>query len=131
MRHPNQPFTFFWNELNSRNIKAAQEFYAGLFGWEVQEEKMPAGITYTIFMKDGLPVAGAMDMEEIGLPAEIPPHWFPYVSVEDAAATCRLATESGGKVIQEPFDVEGVGAIAIIEAADGGRLGIIKPVPRD
>lgn len=126
-----QPFTFFWNELNTRDTKAAQEFYAKLFGWEIQEEKMPAGITYTMFKKDGAPVAGAMNMDEIGLPAEIPPHWFPYVSVEDVAATCQLATENGGKVIQEPFDVDGVGTIAILEAADGSRLGIITPVPRD
>lgn len=125
-----QPFTFFWNELHTRDPRVSQEFHAKVFGWEVHEEQMPGGVTYTLFMKDGAPVAGACNMNELDMPPEIPPHWLSYVAVEDAAETCRRTVEQGGKVVREPFDVPNVGTIAILEAADGSVLGVIKPAPQ-
>jgi predicted enzyme related to lactoylglutathione lyase len=56
----------------------------------------------------------------------VPEHWSCYVAVDDAVAA---ATASGGQVIRPPFDVTGVGRIAILQDKGGTVIGIMKPAP--
>jgi predicted enzyme related to lactoylglutathione lyase len=87
---PGGPGTFVWTELQTRDSRAAAEFYALVFGWSVQE--LPA---YAMFSLDGRPLAGLMQMDENWAP-EIPANWLVYFGSEDAAATERRALELGG-----------------------------------
>ena len=61
--------------------------------------------------------------------AAIPPHWQPYVAVEDVDATTAKAKELGGSVLAEPMDVPTVGRIAVLRDPQGATFGIIKPQP--
>ncbi|PYR47153.1 MAG: VOC family protein, partial [Acidobacteria bacterium] len=43
------PGTFSWVELSTTDQKGGVSFYRGLFGWEVNEQPMGPGETYSMF----------------------------------------------------------------------------------
>ena len=52
-----------------------------------------------------------------------PPHWFAYLEVDDVDDRVDEIKENGGRVLQEPFDIEGVGRIAILADSTGALIG--------
>ena len=40
---------FVHHELNTSDPAAAKKFYKGLFGWKLEDMKMPDGSVYTMF----------------------------------------------------------------------------------
>jgi predicted enzyme related to lactoylglutathione lyase len=66
----------------------------------------------------------------MGLPDDsIPPHWQPYVAVQDPDGTTAKARELGGTALMEPMDVPKVGRLAVLRDPQGATFGIIKPEP--
>ena len=118
---------FVWNELMTPDVEGARTFYGKLFGWEAQTTPMPGpdGAEYTGFMLGGTPVGGALAPPEPG----IPPHWMPYVRVEDADAAEAAAVEAGGQVCRAAFDVAAVGRIAVLQDPAGAVFAVIAPAP--
>ena len=72
-------------ELHTKDLPKAREFYAGLFGWKLQDTPMPGGGTYTM-IDVGEGVGGGMMSD-----ADAPPHWLAYVSVDDVRAKTAQA----------------------------------------
>ena len=70
---------------------------------------------YRIFNSGGNGIAGLMRVPE----PSIPPHWQPYVYVEDVDATVARAGELGGSTVSDPMDVPEVGRIAILRDPRG------------
>jgi predicted enzyme related to lactoylglutathione lyase len=116
---------FHWNELNTNDVEAAKRFYGSAIGWTFESMQIPAG-TYWVARIDGKPVAGIMDMTGI-VPPGVPPHWLSYLELDDLEARLRVAEANGGKILRAPFDVEGVGRIAIIADPAGAVMGWITP----
>src|SRR5262249_10443549 len=54
--------------------------------------------------------------------ASQPSHWISYVSVEDVDATVQAAARNGGRVVDAPFDIPGVGRTARIADPQGAEL---------
>jgi predicted enzyme related to lactoylglutathione lyase len=119
--------TFCWNELMTTNPEAAEAFYCGLAGWEVETMPMPDGGTYRVMKRDGKPIGGIMGMPAT-MPPGVPSHWGSYLAVDDVDATVRQAVELGGKVYREPFEVPEVGRIAVIGDPTGAVLNLLTPV---
>ena len=117
---------FHWNELMTNDVAKARDFYQKVSGWTYEEMAMPDGNTYTVAMAGGEPAGGIMDMAG-RMPDGTPPHWFTYIAVDDVDARVAATREAGGQVMAEPFDVDGVGRIAIIQDATGAQLGIMTP----
>jgi uncharacterized protein YndB with AHSA1/START domain/predicted enzyme related to lactoylglutathione lyase len=115
------PGRFSWNELLSADVDGAVKFYTALFGWEAAP--MPGGMPYTIFKKNGTEVAGLMKPPMPG----VPPQWLPYVTVESADAEAVRIAELGGAVVAPPFDIPGVGRIAVARDPQGAMFGIFQP----
>ena len=120
--------TFYWNELMTADPEAAAAFFGKLVGWEVDKMTMPEG-EYRVMKLGGKPAGGIMGRPP-GVPDHVPPHWLSYLAVSDVDAACATTMAEGGKTIRPPFDVPGVGRIAIIADPTGAVLGIITPVPR-
>ncbi len=115
---------FVWDELMTSDIEAAKRFYGDVFGWSAADMAMGADFTYTMFKRTGgEDVAGAMALGEI--PA--PPHWLPYLAADDIDATAARAGELGGTVMREPWQIEGVGRLAIVSDPAGAVFGLFKP----
>ncbi len=120
--------TFSWNELLTGDVAAAKRFYEATVGWTFQEMPMPGG-AYHVAMADGKYVAGMMDPAAMGQPG-IPPNWFAYLEVDDIDKRCEMAKAAGATIVREPWDVPGVGRIAILKQPDGATIGWMTSVPQ-
>ena len=113
---------FVWDELGTSDVDGAQRFYEAVFGWTTKDMGEEFG-GYRIFQVGETRVAGVMALPD----ASIPPHWQPYVFVEDADATTAKAKELGGSALVEPQDVPEVGRFALLKDPQGATFGILKP----
>jgi predicted enzyme related to lactoylglutathione lyase len=59
--------------------------------------------------------------------AELPPHWFSYISVNDIDDRLTNLSDHGGILLRPPFDVDDVGRFAVIQDPSGGVVGWITP----
>jgi hypothetical protein len=119
---------FFWNELMTRDVETAKKFYKSTIGWTFDGMPMPNGNTYVLAKAGDTPVGGIFDTTGSDM-ADVPEHWFSYLAVDDIDARCAKVKGAGGKVAREPFDVPGVGRIAIIQQPGGGMVGWMTPTP--
>lgn len=115
---------FVWDELGTTDADSAQRFYEEVFGWTANDMGPDYG-GYRVFNRGETGIAGLMTLSD----ESIPPHWQPYVAVEDPDATAAKAAELGGAVLAEPMDVPNVGRIAILRDPQGATFGIIRPQP--
>lgn len=118
---PGQPS---WIDLQSSDPDKGEQFYRGLFGWDVQNLGEEAG-NYRFFLKDGKMVAGGGPI--MGDAPGIPSHWMTYVSVKDADEVAKKAADAGGKVFAEPFDVMTAGRMAVLADPAGAVIGLWQP----
>jgi predicted enzyme related to lactoylglutathione lyase len=116
--------SFYWNELMTRDAEAAKKFYGATLGWTF--EAMPQdGATYWIAKVGDESVAGFYTIEAND--QETSEGWFAYVAVTDLSTALARATTGGGQVVREPWDVPGVGRIAIVSDNAGNSLGWVTP----
>lgn len=122
----NEPGALSWNELNTRDVSAAKDFYSAVFGWEYVAEDMGEAGTYTTILRDGNRVGGILDMTERGVPEGVPAHWQVYFAVDNTDTTVEQAKAGGGSVMVEPFDVP-AGRLAILADPFGASFAVIAP----
>jgi len=116
------PGNFCWADLATNDTDGAKAFYTDLFGWEAVDTPTDVGAPYTMLLKGGKPVGAlyAIGADHAGAP----PHWQPYVSVEDADAVAAEATTHGGHVLMAPMDVMDSGRMSMIQDPAGAVLGL-------
>ncbi len=116
-----------WQELNTKNLSAATEFYKGLFGWTLEQSKTTEMIYKEIHCKDQA-VGGMMEINEAwGANWEqIPSSWMTYVAVDDVNATVEKIKNNGGNVRIEPFDAPGVGRMSVVTDPRGIAFSVIQ-----
>ena len=112
-----------WVDLGSPDLEASKRFYSELFGWEPQVSPDPQYGGYTIFTKDGSPVAGAGPLMQEGQPVA----WATYVIVDSAEDVAARVEAAGGKVLAAPFDVGDQGRMAIFADQAGAVIGVWQP----
>ncbi len=118
-----EPNAVCWAELATRDIAKAEAFYAGLFGWQLQDHQSSPSAYRMFSNSDGM-LGGLLQMtSEWG---DMPSHWSIYIQVEDVDATVAKATSIGGKPCFPAFDAPGVGRIARIDDPAGAGFYVIK-----
>jgi uncharacterized protein len=60
----------------------------------------------------------------------VPEGWMSYIAVDNVDARVAKAVKAGAKVMKPPFDVPGVGRIAILLEEGGAGIGWITPAPQ-
>jgi predicted enzyme related to lactoylglutathione lyase len=124
----NEPNTWAWNELLTRDVGAALPFYTAVFGWDFDDTDMgPTGTYYTIKGGENGGWGGAMAMPP-EMPEMAPNHWTVYFSIADTDATVAAVTSNGGQVVRPPMDAPGVGRITIFHDPQGGNFSTLQPV---
>ena len=122
----NEPGSFAWSELNTRDVPAAKTFYSQVFGWEPNDLDM-GGMGYTEWKSGDKSLAGMMTMPDV-VPAEVPAHWLVYFGVDDTDATVSKATELGATTLMPPTDIP-PGRFAVLSDPDGAAFAVIKMNP--
>jgi uncharacterized protein len=118
---------FHWNELMTRDVARAKNFYADAMGWTFDSMRMPDGGTYWLANAGGTPVAGIFDISGAEY-KDVPESWMPYIAVDDVDARVKKAAKAGATVMKPAFDVPGVGRIVILAEPGGAGVGWMTPV---
>jgi uncharacterized protein len=130
-----------FNDLHTRDVDRAQEFYGAVFGWETLDLGPGAALwampAYGDFL-EALNPGMRQQMSEMGAPAGfenvvasiVPidpddtathPHWGVTFAVDDADEAATRARALGGKVLQEPTDLPWV-RLTTIEDPQGATF---------
>jgi predicted enzyme related to lactoylglutathione lyase len=142
----NEPGTWNWSDLNTRDPEGAKAFYGAVFGWEAQGLDLGDGEAtmwrvpgYGDFLERtdpglrsrqadvGAPpgfedaIGWLLPMTGDRFPDDVPPHWQVTFSVDDADATADRAAELGGRVVAPPVDVP-YARIAVLSDPQGAAF---------
>jgi uncharacterized protein len=121
--------TFYWNELMTRDAVRAMDFYSKTLGWQFNSTPMANFGDYHIALVGEKMVAGIMEMPAGPMFDGVPEHWFSYIAVDDLDKRLALLKSNGGSVLREPFEVPGVGRIAIVSIPGGAAQGWMVASP--
>lgn len=124
----NEVNSYSWSELVTTDTEKSKEFYGAVFGWGSQTHGEGSPMAYTEWKVGDRSVGGMMQKPPM-MPAEVPPHWGVYFSVDGTEAAMDKVKELGGQVIMGPMDVE-PGKIAVVADPHGAVFNIITLSPQ-
>ena len=124
----NEPNSYSWSELITTDMGESKKFYGAVFGWGSETHGEGGPMAYTEWKIGDRSVGGMMEKPPM-MPAEVPPHWGVYFSVDGTEAAMDKVKELGGQVIMGPMDVE-PGKIAVVQDPQGAVFNIITLSPQ-
>lgn len=107
-----------WIDLASSDAAAARDFYAKLFGWQVEVNPDPQYSGYAIASLGGEQVAGIGPTQ---MP-EQPTVWSIYIGTDNVEGTAEKVKAAGGTVVAPPFDVGDQGRMAVFQDPSGAFI---------
>ena len=108
-------------DIGTPDVDATSTFYAGLFGWTVQDLGPDAG-GYRMALKGESTAAGIAPAQDAG-----PPYWTSYITVDDVEAAAEAVQATGGTVVAPPMDVMEAGRMAVCVDPNGAPFAIWQP----
>src|SRR5438128_184787 len=87
---------FFWYELMTTDMKAAEAFYTKVVGWRA--ETWPGAMPYTIVNAADKGVGGIMILPEEAAQMGVPPCWVGYIKTDNVDAATKGVVAAGGSV---------------------------------
>ncbi|MFD7980367.1 VOC family protein [Streptomyces sp. NPDC059071] len=134
----NEPGSFCWMEVYTREPDAVDTFYATVFGWlgrhvDPAEEGRDGGFDYRVWSPPGSrpgddTAFGGRAVITDAFPAEMPGHVLVYFAVRDCDEACATAVRLGGRVTTDPFDTAH-GRIAVLHDNQGARFAVLADLP--
>jgi len=118
---PSSRGRFVWHELVTPNPAAAIAFYPAITGWTVQP--FADNPSYKMWSAGQTMIGGVMDLP--GGPSA-PPHWLPYVGVDDVDDSVRQAVGLGANVQVPAQDIPNVGRFAILIDPQGAAIALFR-----
>lgn len=116
---PNAHGSFIWYELMTKDPVAAKAFYDDVVGWTIDAESAPGPMDYRmIHAPDGM-AGGVLTLDADSLAGGGRPMWLGYFGADDVDATVNGIKADGGEIHLPPFDVPGVGRIAMASDPQG------------
>lgn len=124
MSHETPLGRFVWHELMTSDPAAAMAFYPTFMGWGT----MPwEDGSYTMWMRGEQPVGGVMLMPDEVKASGAPPHWLTYMSTPDCDASAAKVGRLGGAIYKAPWDIPGIGRIAVAADPQGAVFCLYQP----
>lgn len=123
------PGTFSWVDLGTTDAEAARSFYTALFGWETEDTQVEEDPDrpYTICRMEGKDVAGLYEMADEQRHQRVPPLWTSYITVGSVDTSAARVRGLGGLLPVEPFDLEGMGRMALAQDPTGATFALWEP----
>ena len=126
----NEPNTWNFSELNTRNIDGAKAYYGALSagrrgqsraaGWSSACSSRPGTGSSSRRATRDSPATGGQRSARVRrrgvgytrrpVSADVPPHWSVTFAMDDADASAAKVTELGGEVLVPPFDAGPTGS---------------------
>lgn len=112
------PIGYF--EIATAKSEEVQKFYSGLFGWDVQLGSYGYGMVNT-GAESGIN-GGIRKLDE----QSAAPSVLMYAIVDDVESYLENVNSLGGKTEIEPYEIPGVGKMAVFSDPDGNKIGLWK-----
>jgi predicted enzyme related to lactoylglutathione lyase len=138
-KHPgaqlvNEPGTWNWNNLMTRDMDGAKDFYGKVFGWTATHNEQAPDFVWMWQVEGQRWPEGLAGLMEMGsdIPAEAPPYWQVYFTVPSADDAVEKTKSAGGRLIFGPLDIP-VGRMATLFDPQGAAFSIVElhmPEPR-
>ena len=113
-----------WNELCTRDIEKARDFFEQLFGWEFSEYPT-AMAKYYVVKNRGEENSGLMQIDERW--GEMPPCWMVYFAVHSVDMAVDQLRQLGGYVLVHPFDIA-EGRLAVVADGQGAAFNLVEMI---
>jgi predicted enzyme related to lactoylglutathione lyase len=119
--------SFFWYELMTSDVAAAEDFYRKVVGWNC--EAFPGSeMGYTVVKAGETGVGGIMSLPDSARQMGAGPVWLGYIKAADVDAETRGVEAAGGKVHQPPRDIGGgVGRFSVVADPQGAVFMLLQP----
>ena len=121
--------SFIWYELITPDPDASKRFYDAVVGWTIEAQPSGAMDYRMIGRNDGGHAGGVMRMTEDMQRRGSRPCWLGYLHVSDVDAAVRAVQDDGGSSFMPPWDIPGVGRIAMVADPDGAPFYVMTPTP--
>ena len=122
-------------EMPAEDRKRMVKFYSTVFGWQTEQLGPEMGeyvvvITSEVgedhFPKQRGTINGGFYQKTEDL---ISNHPSVVIAVDDINDAVKKIKNAGGKVLNEPMDIPGVGSFSSFIDTEGNRLSILQPLP--
>ena len=116
-----------WYELLTADPAGAKAFYDDVIGWNISAQSDYPGMDYRmIAVSPGNFVGGLMPLTDEMRAGGARPTWLFYLGVDDVDATAARITAAGGAIRMPPWDVPGVGRMALVADPQGNPFYIMR-----
>jgi predicted enzyme related to lactoylglutathione lyase len=121
-------------EMPAEDRKRMVNFYSTVFGWQTQQLGPDMGeyvmVTTTESDETGRPKMGGAINGGFYQKTEDPISNQPSVviAVDDINDAVKKIKSAGGKVLNEPMDIPGVGSYASFLDTEGNRVSVLQPL---
>jgi len=144
----NEPSTWNWSDLNTRDLEGSKSFYRAVFGWEADTVDL-GGLEGTMVRMPGY--ADFLELRDPGLRQrhadfgappgfsdaigwmsvmttdqfadDVPAHWSVTFAVEDTGAIAEATADLGGTIMVPPSD-PGVVRTAVLRDPQGAVFSV-------
>ncbi len=119
---------FIWYELMTTDLNAARSFYEPVAHQRLDErgEELPAGGEYRMVVGNAGLAGGALGLTPAMRESGARPAWFGYVAVQDVDRVVSRAGELGGSALMPPFELAGVGRMAMLADPHGAAFYVLR-----
>ena len=116
---PNPHGMPIWYERLTRDTDGTIAFYESVIGWTIGPKPDDGPMDYRMIQTPNREVGGLATLTQAMCDGGARPAWLFYIGVDDVDATAAKIRESGGSVLMGPFDLEGVGRMAMVADPQG------------
>jgi hypothetical protein len=138
-KHPgaelvNEPGSWTWNNLLTRDIEGAQDFYGKVFGWTAAQPDGAPDYIWNWQIDGQRWPEGLAGLMRIGtdMPPDAPPYWQVYLMVENLDEAVEKTKGAGGQLIFGPLDIP-IARMATVFDPQGASVSLLEsryPEPR-
>jgi predicted enzyme related to lactoylglutathione lyase len=112
--------------INADDVPRARAFYESVCGWTFEPWGPP---DFYQIKNAGEGVLGALQGRRELVPGVRLRAFEPTVGVEDLGATMKAVEANGGKILMQPYRIEGVGELIFFEDTEGNMVGAMQYEP--
>jgi predicted enzyme related to lactoylglutathione lyase len=110
-------------EIPARDLKDGSQFYADVFGWQI-DNSMEG---YPMFKAEGGPAGGFVHLSD---PSHMAGRVLVYLGTDDIEASLAAIEAHGGKTITPKSEIPHVGWWAVFSDPSGNAIALFTPMER-
>jgi predicted enzyme related to lactoylglutathione lyase len=117
------PATFRHFAINADDVQRARRFYEQVFDWRFDPWGPP---NYYQVKTAGDGLLGALQERRALVPGVLMSSFETSFGVENLKETIAAVEKNGGKIVMQPYRIEGVGELIYFEDSEGNLVGAMQ-----